>query len=102
MRLGARLGLDAKDLATLYDVGILTYVGCPAEVGGHGEIPATGVAASSPNSCDRALNHGTWSAQVPISLQGRSASTQGPVAVGPSIASITANTDTASRATASE
>jgi len=29
MRLGARLGLDAKDLATLYDVGILTYVGCP-------------------------------------------------------------------------
>jgi len=29
MRLGARLGLDDKDLATLYDVGILTYVGCP-------------------------------------------------------------------------
>ena len=29
MRLGDRLGLDAKDLATLYDVGILTYVGCP-------------------------------------------------------------------------
>jgi HD-GYP domain-containing protein (c-di-GMP phosphodiesterase class II) len=29
MRLGGRLGLDAKDLATLYDVGILTYVGCP-------------------------------------------------------------------------
>ena len=29
MRLGARLGLDAKDLATLYDVSILTYVGCP-------------------------------------------------------------------------
>ena len=29
MRLGARLGLDAKDLATLHDVGILTYVGCP-------------------------------------------------------------------------
>lgn len=29
MRLGARLGLDAKDLATLYDVGILTYIGCP-------------------------------------------------------------------------
>ena len=29
MRLGERLGLDAKDLATLYDVGILTYVGCP-------------------------------------------------------------------------
>ena len=29
MRLGARLGLDTKDLATLHDVGILTYVGCP-------------------------------------------------------------------------
>ena len=29
MRLGERLGLDAEDLATLYDVGILTYVGCP-------------------------------------------------------------------------
>ncbi len=29
MRLGERLGLDAKDLAVLYDVGILTYVGCP-------------------------------------------------------------------------
>jgi HD-GYP domain-containing protein (c-di-GMP phosphodiesterase class II) len=29
MRLGERLGLDTKDLATLYDVGILTYVGCP-------------------------------------------------------------------------
>jgi HD-GYP domain-containing protein (c-di-GMP phosphodiesterase class II) len=29
MRLGRRLGLDANDLATLYDVGILTYVGCP-------------------------------------------------------------------------
>jgi HD-GYP domain-containing protein (c-di-GMP phosphodiesterase class II) len=29
LRLGKRLGLDAKDLATLYDVGILTYVGCP-------------------------------------------------------------------------
>lgn len=29
MRLGARLGLDARDLTTLYDVGILTYVGCP-------------------------------------------------------------------------
>jgi hypothetical protein len=29
MRLGERLGLPSKDLATLYDVGILTYVGCP-------------------------------------------------------------------------
>ncbi len=29
MRLGGRLGLDTGDLATLYDVGILTYVGCP-------------------------------------------------------------------------
>lgn len=28
-RLGDRLGLDAKDLANLYDVSILTYVGCP-------------------------------------------------------------------------
>ena len=29
MRLGERLGLDTKELATLYDVSILTYVGCP-------------------------------------------------------------------------
>ncbi len=29
MRLGERLGLDAAQLATLYDVGLLTYVGCP-------------------------------------------------------------------------
>jgi HD-GYP domain-containing protein (c-di-GMP phosphodiesterase class II) len=29
MRLGARLGLDDADLAVLYDVSILTYVGCP-------------------------------------------------------------------------
>jgi len=29
MRLGGRLGLDPADLATLYDVSILTYVGCP-------------------------------------------------------------------------
>src|SRR5580704_5704449 len=29
MRLGQRLGLDSTDLATLYDVSILTYVGCP-------------------------------------------------------------------------
>ena len=29
MRLGGRLGLDTGDLATLFDVGILTYVGCP-------------------------------------------------------------------------
>jgi HD-GYP domain-containing protein (c-di-GMP phosphodiesterase class II) len=29
LRLGKRLGLDAKDLATLYDAGMLTYVGCP-------------------------------------------------------------------------
>ena len=36
MRLGERLGLDAKDLATLYDVGILTYVGCPV----YGNEPA--------------------------------------------------------------
>jgi HD-GYP domain-containing protein (c-di-GMP phosphodiesterase class II) len=29
MRLGWRLGLDTKQLATLFDVSILTYVGCP-------------------------------------------------------------------------
>jgi HD-GYP domain-containing protein (c-di-GMP phosphodiesterase class II) len=29
MRLGKRLGLETADLATLYDVSILTYVGCP-------------------------------------------------------------------------
>jgi HD-GYP domain-containing protein (c-di-GMP phosphodiesterase class II) len=29
MRLGDRLGLDLRDLATLFDVSILTYVGCP-------------------------------------------------------------------------
>lgn len=29
MRLGERLGLDAEHCATLYDVSILTYVGCP-------------------------------------------------------------------------
>ncbi|HVV38372.1 MAG TPA: HD domain-containing phosphohydrolase [Acidimicrobiales bacterium] len=29
LRIGERLGLDAADLATLYDVAILTYVGCP-------------------------------------------------------------------------
>jgi HD-GYP domain-containing protein (c-di-GMP phosphodiesterase class II) len=29
MRLGERLGLDDADLAVLYDVSILTYVGCP-------------------------------------------------------------------------
>jgi HD-GYP domain-containing protein (c-di-GMP phosphodiesterase class II) len=29
MRLGRRLGLDTKELATLFDVSILTYVGCP-------------------------------------------------------------------------
>jgi HD-GYP domain-containing protein (c-di-GMP phosphodiesterase class II) len=29
MRLGDRLGLDDGQLATLYDVSILTYVGCP-------------------------------------------------------------------------
>ncbi|HTJ77211.1 MAG TPA: HD domain-containing phosphohydrolase [Acidimicrobiales bacterium] len=29
MRLGERLGLDPDQLATLYDVSILTYVGCP-------------------------------------------------------------------------
>jgi len=29
MRLGERLGLDTAELATLYDVSILTYVGCP-------------------------------------------------------------------------
>ena len=29
MRLGERLGLDTEELATLYDVSILTYVGCP-------------------------------------------------------------------------
>jgi HD-GYP domain-containing protein (c-di-GMP phosphodiesterase class II) len=36
LRLGQRLGLDAKELATLYDVGILTYVGCPV----YGNEPA--------------------------------------------------------------
>ncbi|MEA2901674.1 MAG: hypothetical protein QOH36_1561 [Actinomycetota bacterium] len=29
MRLGGRLGLDPDELATLYDVSMLTYVGCP-------------------------------------------------------------------------
>jgi HD-GYP domain-containing protein (c-di-GMP phosphodiesterase class II) len=29
MRLGDRLGLDTQDLVTLFDVSILTYVGCP-------------------------------------------------------------------------
>jgi HD-GYP domain-containing protein (c-di-GMP phosphodiesterase class II) len=29
MRLGGRLGLESDELATLYDVSILTYVGCP-------------------------------------------------------------------------
>jgi HD-GYP domain-containing protein (c-di-GMP phosphodiesterase class II) len=29
MRLGGRLGLDTKELTTLFDVSILTYVGCP-------------------------------------------------------------------------
>ena len=29
MRLGERLGLDDRQLATLYDVSVLTYVGCP-------------------------------------------------------------------------
>jgi HD-GYP domain-containing protein (c-di-GMP phosphodiesterase class II) len=29
MRLGERLGLDTAQLVTLYDVGLLTYVGCP-------------------------------------------------------------------------
>jgi HD-GYP domain-containing protein (c-di-GMP phosphodiesterase class II) len=29
MRLGGRLGLASDELATLYDVSILTYVGCP-------------------------------------------------------------------------
>ena len=29
MRLGERLGLDDAELAVLYDVSILTYVGCP-------------------------------------------------------------------------
>jgi len=29
LRLGERLGLDDADLAVLYDVSILTYVGCP-------------------------------------------------------------------------
>src|SRR5580692_9523101 len=36
MRLGERLGLDTKSLAILYDVGILTYVGCPV----YGNEPA--------------------------------------------------------------
>ncbi len=36
MRLGERLGLDTADLADLYDVGILTYVGCPV----YGNEPA--------------------------------------------------------------
>jgi hypothetical protein len=29
IRLGARLGLESDELATVYDVGLLTYVGCP-------------------------------------------------------------------------
>ena len=29
LRIGERLGLDKPDLATLYDVSLLTYVGCP-------------------------------------------------------------------------
>jgi HD-GYP domain-containing protein (c-di-GMP phosphodiesterase class II) len=29
MRIGERLGLDTAQLATLYDVSLLTYVGCP-------------------------------------------------------------------------
>src|SRR6478672_11375862 len=29
MRLGSRLGLDTAELAVLYDVALLTYVGCP-------------------------------------------------------------------------
>src|SRR3954447_11076121 len=29
MRLGERLGLSRDELATLYDVSVLTYVGCP-------------------------------------------------------------------------
>ena len=29
MRLGERLGLEAEELATLFDVSLLTYVGCP-------------------------------------------------------------------------
>jgi HD-GYP domain-containing protein (c-di-GMP phosphodiesterase class II)/DNA-binding CsgD family transcriptional regulator len=29
LRVGERLGLEAPDLATLYDVSLLTYVGCP-------------------------------------------------------------------------
>src|SRR6476661_3372189 len=29
MRLGERLGLDDRQRASLYDVSILTYVGCP-------------------------------------------------------------------------
>jgi HD-GYP domain-containing protein (c-di-GMP phosphodiesterase class II) len=29
MRLGERLGLDTAQLSTLYDVGLLTYIGCP-------------------------------------------------------------------------
>lgn len=29
MRLGRRLGLDTADLSALYDVSVLTYVGCP-------------------------------------------------------------------------
>jgi HD-GYP domain-containing protein (c-di-GMP phosphodiesterase class II) len=29
MKLGVRLGLDASQLAVLYDVSLLTYVGCP-------------------------------------------------------------------------
>src|SRR6476619_11187 len=29
LRLGERLGLDTAQLSTLYDVGLLTYIGCP-------------------------------------------------------------------------
>jgi HD-GYP domain-containing protein (c-di-GMP phosphodiesterase class II) len=36
LRLGGRLGLDPKELATLFDVSVLTYVGCPV----YGNEPA--------------------------------------------------------------
>lgn len=66
------------------------------------ETSAIGVAPSSPRSWAWARNHGPWSAQLLDSLQGRSASTHRPESVGPSTASITASTDTASSSTDNE
>ena len=64
--------------------------------------PALIAAANSLKSRARARIHGTCSAQVPVSSQGRSANTHRPDTVGPSIVSITASTDTSARSTTSE